>query len=159
MVQHYSMLSFRIYLACALLAIGATPETIKLMVRWASNEALQIYARINLNVDAALRASATSAQIHSVRSSTMAAAAAPDWAEEPTQDELHRRAELRAAAARMADVAALDRSRVRLPTLDLHDRMAAMGRGIDAAQRTAERADAKLAGDEDMVSDAWSISE
>ena len=87
----------------------------------------------------------------------MAAAAAPDWAEEPAQDELHRRAELRAAAARMADVAALDRSRV--PTVDLHDRMAAMGRGIDAAQRTAERADAKLAGDEDAVSDAWSISD
>ena len=87
----------------------------------------------------------------------MAAATAPDWAEEPSKEELHRRAEMRAAAARMADVAALDRSRV--PTVDLHDRMAALGRGIDSAQRAAERADAKLAGDEDAVSDAWSISE
>ena len=73
--------------------VGATPETIKLMVRWASDEALQIYARINVGVDAALRASATTAQIHSVRSSTMAAAPAPEWAEQPDAVELHRRAE------------------------------------------------------------------
>ena len=57
----------------------------------------------------------------------------------------------------MADVAALDRSRV--PVVDLHDRIAAVERGIEAAQRAAERADATLAGDEDVVSDAWSISE
>ena len=57
----------------------------------------------------------------------------------------------------MADVAALDRSRV--PVVDLHDRMAAVGRGIEAAQRAAERVDAKLAGDEDAISDAWSVSE
>ena len=145
MVKHYSVHSFRIYLACALLAVGATPETIKLMVRWASDEALQIYARLNVAVDAALRASATSARVHSVRSSTMAATAAPVWQEEPTALELQRRAQLRAQAANVSDVAAVDKGR--LPQLDLHAQIANLDRGLEAAKRKAEKSDARLAED------------
>ena len=154
MVKHYSVHSFRIYLACALLAVGATPETIKLMVRWASDEALQIYARLNVAVDSDLRASATSARVHSVRSSTMAATARPEWAEEPSSTELARRADLRAGAARATDVGAVDRAR--LPQTDLHDQVGALQDGLPAAQRRAEKADAALTGegeDSDAESD------
>jgi len=143
MVQHYSCHSFRIYLACALLAVGATPETIKLMVRWASDEALQIYARLNVSVDADLRASATTARVHSVRSSTMAASAVPEWAEQPDAAERARRSALRAAAAGAADVAAVDRAR--LPSVDLHDRMHALHVGHHDVRVVAVRGEADMA--------------
>ena len=39
----YSMHSWRIYLACALLAAGASNGTIQAMLRWRSDEALKIY--------------------------------------------------------------------------------------------------------------------
>ena len=45
--RRYSMHSFRIYLACALLEAGASNGTIQTMLRWRSDEALKIYARIN----------------------------------------------------------------------------------------------------------------
>ena len=41
------MHSFCIYLACALLEAGASNGTIQTMLRWRSDEALKIYARIN----------------------------------------------------------------------------------------------------------------
>ena len=43
----YSMHSFRIYLACALYAAGCPPERIMAILRWKSEEALLIYARMN----------------------------------------------------------------------------------------------------------------
>lgn len=43
----YSVHSFRIYLACALLEAGASSATIQAMLRWRSDDALKIYARIN----------------------------------------------------------------------------------------------------------------
>ena len=92
-VVHYSVHSFRIYLACALLAVGASHETIKLMVRWASDEALQIYARLSVHADAGLRDAATHAVVHSVRSSTLEAVsvmpadvAMPESSAEPADD-------------------------------------------------------------------------
>ena len=42
-----SMHSWRIHLACALLAAGASTATIQCMLRWRSEDALRIYARIN----------------------------------------------------------------------------------------------------------------
>ena len=45
-VSRYPMHSWRIYLACALLAAGASNGTIQTMLRWRSEEALKIYARI-----------------------------------------------------------------------------------------------------------------
>ena len=43
----FSLHSFRIYLACALLSAGASAGTIQAMLRWRSDDALKIYARIN----------------------------------------------------------------------------------------------------------------
>ena len=42
-----SMHSWRVYLACALLSKGASFATIQSMLRWRSEDALRIYARIN----------------------------------------------------------------------------------------------------------------
>ena len=43
----FSWHSFRIGLACALLAKGAQPELIQAMCRWKSTQSLIIYARLN----------------------------------------------------------------------------------------------------------------
>ena len=44
--SRYSWHSFRIGLACALLAAGASPQTIQALCRWKSVESLAIYARL-----------------------------------------------------------------------------------------------------------------
>ena len=43
----YSVHSFRIYAACALLAARAPRWLIKRMLRWRGDESLEIYARVN----------------------------------------------------------------------------------------------------------------
>ena len=43
----YSVHSFRIYLACALYAAGCPNDRIQAILRWKSEEALLIYARLN----------------------------------------------------------------------------------------------------------------
>lgn len=45
--EAYSVHSFRIYLACALYAANCPPERIMAILRWKSEEALLIYARMN----------------------------------------------------------------------------------------------------------------
>ena len=45
--EGYSMHSFRIYLACALYAAGCPNDKIQAILRWKSDEALLIYARLN----------------------------------------------------------------------------------------------------------------
>ena len=67
----YTIHSFRIYLACALLAAGASKEMIKKMLRWASDEALNIYARDNADVIASWLDAARQAEVTSVRSSSL----------------------------------------------------------------------------------------
>eukprot|EP00965_Chrysotila_dentata_P063843 2115730-Pleurochrysis_carterae.AAC.2 len=47
-----SIHSFRSYLACALLAAGATPEQIMVMLRWSSEAARALYARIAVTAHA-----------------------------------------------------------------------------------------------------------
>ena len=67
----HSVHSFRIYLACALRDRGVPPATIKEMLRWRSDAALCVYARVNAAFDSATRASATSANVSSVRTTTV----------------------------------------------------------------------------------------
>ena len=45
--KQLSIHSWRVYLACVLLASGASTSTIQCMLRWRSEDALRIYARIN----------------------------------------------------------------------------------------------------------------
>lgn len=72
----YSMHSWRIYLACALLAAGASAGTIQGMLRWRSDDALKIYARINDSTYADWLTLAASATVSSVRTTTTSALAA-----------------------------------------------------------------------------------
>ena len=46
-LQNYSVHSFRIFAACALLAAGAPRWLIKRMLRWRGDESLEVYARLN----------------------------------------------------------------------------------------------------------------
>ena len=72
----YSIHSFRIYLACALLSAGASSGTIQAMLRWRSDDALKIYARINDfryadDLDRAARARVSSVRITTSASGAM----------------------------------------------------------------------------------------
>ena len=71
-VRNYSMHSWRIYLACALLAAGASKGTIQSLLRWRSEEALNIYARMNDAVYADHLAAAGQAKVSSIRTTTIA---------------------------------------------------------------------------------------
>jgi hypothetical protein len=70
-LSKYSMHSWRIHLACALLAAGASNGTIQQLLRWRSDDALKIYARINKGdyADALLKAS--QATVDSVRTTSL----------------------------------------------------------------------------------------
>ena len=46
-LAHYSVHSFRIFAACALLAANVPRAIIKRMLRWRGDESLEIYARVN----------------------------------------------------------------------------------------------------------------
>ena len=70
--KQVSMHSWRVYLACALLAKGASFATIQSMLRWRSEDALRIYARINDFKYADWLSAAQGASISSVRTTTAA---------------------------------------------------------------------------------------
>ena len=46
-LENYSVHSFRIFVACALLAANAPRWLIKRMLRWRGDESLEVYARLN----------------------------------------------------------------------------------------------------------------
>ena len=46
-LHNYSVHSFRIFAACALLAAGCPRWLIKRMLRWRGDDSLEIYARVN----------------------------------------------------------------------------------------------------------------
>jgi len=70
--KQVSMHSWRVYLACALLAAGAAPATIQCLLRWRSDEALKIYARINDATYAGWLSAAGQSMVSSVRTTTSA---------------------------------------------------------------------------------------
>ena len=71
---NFTIHSFRIYLACALLSAGASHGTICAMLRWRSDDALKIYARINDDKYADELEKAACARVSSVRTTTSATA-------------------------------------------------------------------------------------
>ena len=62
----YSWHSARIYLACALLASGASNAQIQALCRWQTEDSLRIYARLNADKYHALLKAAASANVLSV---------------------------------------------------------------------------------------------
>ena len=69
--KQLSIHSFRVWLACALLAAGATPEQIMLMLRWSSEAARKLYARLGERVQVSLLNAAADVSLDSVRSHTL----------------------------------------------------------------------------------------
>ena len=98
------------------------------MLRWSSEDALKLYARINSSDNAALRDAAAIATIDSVRSGTILREALPG-------DSALRRADLLDATTR-CDVAAVDRDTV--PAVDIDgpvQQLSERGDSLDAAAR------------------------
>jgi hypothetical protein len=102
--KQLSVHSFRVWLACALLAAGATPEQIMLLLRWSSDAARKLYAQLGQGVQSSLLNSATDVPLDTIRGHTMLAMPATGA---PTEDEQRQRRAgdtLRQAAA-LADAA------------------------------------------------------
>ena len=72
LASRYSMHSWCIYLACALLEAGASHATILAMLRWRSEDALKLYARMNDSKYADWLAKASQAEISNIRTTTIA---------------------------------------------------------------------------------------
>ena len=66
-IKCYSFHSFRIFLACALLARGASDSMIQAMLRWQSPQSLRVYARINASQYGSVIMDALLADISSVQ--------------------------------------------------------------------------------------------
>lgn len=69
--RQLSVHSFRVWLACALLAAGATPDQILMLVRWSSEAAKALYARLADTTAAALLDASQDAAFTSIRSHTL----------------------------------------------------------------------------------------
>ena len=145
----YSMHSWRIYLACALLAAGASAGTIQGMLRWRSDDALKIYARINDSTYADWLTLAASATVSSVSTTTTSALAARLRTAPPAPGAGDRLAafqaywleQARTAAAPDADVLA------GLSAIEIDDsrRVAALDGAASALLSSAARADEAIA--------------
>ena len=152
-----SMHSWRVYLACALMAQGAPPATIQCMLRWRSDDALRIYARINDYKYAEWLAAAAGADISSVRTTTSAVdalsmppdpgtlAAAMRGAAEETRAgsaEAGFQSEWVRRAAAALDVAVADAKHT-YPEVDAYQRVQALQEGMGGLLLDAQRADAE----------------
>jgi len=145
----YSMHSWRIYLACALLAAGASDGTIQAMLRWRSDDALRIYARIN-DVDYAdWLGKAAAARVSSVRTTSLHASVAEavsDVAVPRGLDAAGRERAFQAhwqrAAAGAHDSATAGAGSVPVHTADATAASFGGGAGISAMLAQAERLDA-----------------
>ena len=69
--RNYSWHSARIYLACALLAAGATHAQIQALCRWQTEDSLRIYARLNAGKYASLLSAAAAADVSSVSTASL----------------------------------------------------------------------------------------
>ena len=70
-VGSYSWHSARIYLACALLASGASTAQIQALCRWQTDASLRLYARLNANKYHSLLQRAARADISSVSTASL----------------------------------------------------------------------------------------
>ena len=154
-----SMHSWRVYLACALLSQGASFATIQAMLRWRSEDALRIYARMNDFKYADWLTSAQGAVISSVRTTTSATDAlsrAPDPGtlagamRDAAQEQAAGSAEAgfhdvwRASAAQALSEAVREaREGPEQPEYDAYERLEGLVGSVSSLLLEAERADAE----------------
>jgi hypothetical protein len=115
--------SFRVWLACALLAAGATPEQIMLMVRWSSEAARKLYARLAMTTQCSLHTGALHASFDSIRAHTLLDAASATGA----SSDVNAAAEALRIAVGLLDTVT-DASRARVASAAEHQRMLASTR-------------------------------
>ena len=130
----YSMHSWRIYLACALLASGAPHSQILSMLRWRSDEALRLYARLNDTTYATWLDASGTAEIESIRASNIATVAESQRAQE--QRDWLRRSAIASDSDPRFDATALPRHSHDDEVAD----MQAAGNGLAAAAAAADAA-------------------
>ena len=76
-VEQVSLHSFRVYLACCLLELKRSHDEIKALLRWKSDEAIRVYARLNADSYANLLTGVGTANVDSMRSHNLAQATTP----------------------------------------------------------------------------------
>jgi hypothetical protein len=146
--KQLSVHSFRVWLACALLAAGATPEQIMLMVRWSSEAARKLYARLAMTTQCSLHTGALHASFDSIRAHTLLDAASATGA----SSDVNAAAEaLRVAVGLLDTVTDASRARVasaaelrRTCAIDEDDVLSMLEASGDALEGLAARADAAL---------------
>ena len=148
--------SFRVWLACALLAAGATPEQIMLLLRWSSDAARKLYARAGLGSQAAMLDTAVDMPIDSVRSHTLFAAATAGG-RAPRQEEAEAARAVEEARRLVEEAHAVRTplcSRAELGVeIDDHAQAAAVAAAVPRLIAAAMRADEKLAKASGVASD------
>ena len=147
------MHSWRVYLACALLAAGASAGTIQGMLRWRSDEALKIYARINDSKYADWLHLASAATVSSVRTTTVSSLADALRSAPPMPGAGDRLAAFQQYWLAQARAVPMDTSFVEqshgLEGIELDDarRVAALDGAASMMLAAAERGDAAIAGE------------
>ena len=136
-VKRYSMHSWRIYLACALLEAGASDGTIQTMLRWRSDEALRIYARINDSKYADWLVQASQAKVSSVRTTTLA----DHMAKSGVVGGIHQAAFSDAWLRQAAKATVTETSKANIPEVDDSAMYANLNSGFRALMAAAEKED------------------
>lgn len=119
------------------------------MLRLRGDEALALYARVNIDKDAALRNTAQHVLIDSIRTATLSRLdpAAGRTAVQPLAPSVRARREALLGAAIRADVLAVDRTR--LPVIDIHDMATRIAARVREMRSVAAAADRETTGEDD----------
>ena len=133
----YSMHSWRVYLACALLDAGASNATIQALLRWKSDEALKIYARMNKHTYADHLAKAGQAKVDSVRTTSLQRDMEVCGSVEGAAHAAFRYAWIKQAGGATVRASMLSDC----PTVDDQDARAAIHDGMDTLRQLAETQD------------------
>ena len=145
--RQLSIHSWRVWLACALLANGCTPEQIMQLLRWSSDAARKLYARMQELVVASLLDAAAEASFESIRAhSLLGMSTSVPTAEEARHQDAGRA--LEAAAARLdaaagAGAVATAEQLAAACAIDDDDVHARVHNEMDALRSRAAREDAR----------------
>jgi hypothetical protein len=155
--RQLSVHSFRVWLACALLAAGATPEQIMLLLRWSSDAARKLYAQLGTRRQASLLEAAADVPLDSIRGHTLLTTPVVG---PPTEEQAEREAAGRAVrdALELLERSHAQRGELPPPTdigvpIDEWAAMRQVADERDDLKRFAERADARLRTDAGAGSD------
>lgn len=148
--RQLSVHSFRVWLACALLAAGATPEQIMLLLRWSSDAARQLYARMGDRAQISLLDAAAECPLDTVRAHSLHAASAAAAAPRGVADAQQLAAHAVSEAMRLLQAAQLHSGPLPRPSelpaaVDDDDAVRRVHEDLDSLHACAARVDRTLA--------------